>query len=451
MMYKGLIFIILTGNVFFLNAQDTTQISLLFLGDIMQHETQLQAAYNSKTGRYNYTECFKFLRPYFQSVDLTIGNLELTLGGKPFKGYPQFSAPDELAVALKNVGVDVLVTANNHSVDRRKKGLERTIKVLDSLQIMHTGTFADTVDRMNDYPLLIHRNGFTLALLNYTYGTNGIPVTKPNIVNLIDTALIRKDLVRARELKPDATIVFMHWGNEYENQPTRQQRMLAEFCFKHGAQLVIGAHPHVLQPMEWSKEKNQLVVYSLGNFVSGQRPRYRDGGAMLQVVLNKVISVDTAYTFINEAEYRLQWVYRATDAQRSFYVLPVASFEYDSTAFIKDESSRQAFKTFVDDSRKLLTKYNLGIDELSTHPPDTTITYTLFIAEARTSEEVYNILLQADSFSYGLASTNHETITSFYTGNFRSYEKAVQVMEKLKADWPELKIIRVINGVMGEE
>src|SRR5690606_33958239 len=173
-------------------AQDTTRISLLFAGDIMGHDSQIASAFDPDTKTYDYTSCFARMRPYIQSADIAFGNLEVTLAGPPYKGYPQFSSPDELAVTLKNVGMDVLVTANNHSLDRGKKGLERTIMMLDSLGILHTGTFRDTVERMNDYPLFVEKNGFNLALLNYTYGTNGIRVTKPNVINMIDTAVIRQ-------------------------------------------------------------------------------------------------------------------------------------------------------------------------------------------------------------------------------------------------------------------
>lgn len=454
MKYKLLSFLCLLcssgANVLF--AQDTARISLLFLGDIMQHETQINAAFNPKTGKHDYSNCFQFLRPYFQTADLTVGNLELTLGGKPYTGYPQFSAPDELVYALKDVGVDVLVTANNHSVDRRKKGLERTIRVLDSLGISHTGTFTDTVERMNDYPLLLHRNGFRLALLNYTYGTNGIPVTKPNVVNPIDTALIRKDLKRAKELNPDATIVFMHWGNEYQHQPTRQQRQLTEFCFQHGAQLVIGAHPHVLQPMEWNKEQNKLVVYSLGNFVSGQRPRYRDGGAMVQVDLLKVIHDTASVTKISQVGYRLQWVYRTIEGKREFIVLPVSTFEPDTTGFIKEEPARAAFKTFIDDSRLLLGNYNQNVPELTTIPPDTLITFSVRVAQASTSMEVYAILEQLEAFPYGLTSVyRDDRCTVFYTGKFNSLEKAEAYVNRIREAWPTAKAVRVVNGKLPGE
>jgi poly-gamma-glutamate capsule biosynthesis protein CapA/YwtB (metallophosphatase superfamily) len=429
------------------SGQDTTRVSLLFLGDIMQHDSQIQAAYNPSTGLYDYTECFKMLKPYFQSADLTLGNLELTLAGKPFKGYPQFSAPDELAVALKNVGVDVLVTANNHSVDRRRKGLERTIRVLDSLGILHTGTFRDTVERMNDYPLIIDKNGVKLALLNYTYGTNGIPVTKPNIVNPIDTALIRKDLERARELEADASIVFMHWGDEYQSQPNKTQRQLASHCFEHGATLVIGAHPHVLQPMEWDRENNQLVVYSLGNFVSGQRTRYRDGGGMLKVQLNKVMTDSTSRTSIDTANYMLQWVYKTIDSKRNFHVLPVSAVEHDPADFIHDEVSRQAFKTFVEDSRKLLGKFNKGIGELNVIPPDTVIRHKVLLIGGQNSAVGEAVMPHPHTFVFGMEAHHDESgTTHWYTGNFEKWEAAERYRQQLSEDWPDCKVVTFING-----
>jgi len=365
-------FILISIGFLFLDrvtyGQDTTRLSLLFVGDIMQHDSQIKAAYDPASKTYDYSPCFQFVKPYFESVDLTIGNLELTLAGPPFKGYPQFSAPDELAIALKAAGMDVLVTANNHSVDRGRKGIDRTIQMLDSLEILHTGTFRDTVDRMNDYPMLLEKNGIKLALLNYTYGTNGIPVTKPNVVNLIDTVVIRKDIVKAKEANPDFVIVFTHWGLEYQSQPSKQQKLLTEFCFKLGAHAVIGSHPHVIQPMEWRKEKNQMVVYSLGNFVSGQRDRYKNGGAMVRMDFSKITKDSVVTSTIDSVGYILEWVYRTADVNKDYFILPVPSFENDTTGFIKDDISRLAFKTFIDDSRKLMQNYNLNLSEIKKQP-----------------------------------------------------------------------------------
>ncbi|MCK6617467.1 MAG: CapA family protein [Cyclobacteriaceae bacterium] len=426
-------------------AQDTTRLSLLFLGDIMQHDSQLQAAYDATTGQYNYEPCFRYARKYFMDADLTIGNLELTLGAKPYKGYPEFSAPDALAVELKNAGVDVLVTANNHSLDRRRKGLERTIRVLDSLQIMHTGTFRDTVERMNDYPLLISRNGINLALLNYTYGTNGIPVSKPNVVNLIDTAVIRKDLARAAELEPDLVIVFMHWGNEYQRQPSKQQRHLAEFCLRYGANLVIGAHPHVLQPMELRNNK-QLVVYSLGNFISGQRDRYRDGAAMVKVEITKVYSSDSlANTFITSAGHILHWVYRTPAARRTFYVLPVPDFENDTTGFIYDEPSKLAFKTFLTDARALLQADTYKIQEIKTPSADTIVRYRIsWMVPA--SEKDLTAGLETTDYYFGIeVATDAAGNQQMTAGSFRKQRDAEAYLERIRKRFPDAQLQEFIN------
>ena len=170
----------------------TDTLRLLFVGDLMQHQGQINAARTS-TG-YDYSTCFAYVKEEIKKADLSIANLEVTLGGKPYKGYPAFSAPDEFLTAIHDAGFNVLVTANNHSLDRGKSGLERTIQLIDSLKVPHAGTYINADEREKKYPLLLEKNGFRIALLNYTYGTNGIPVTPPNIVNYIDTAIIVKDI-----------------------------------------------------------------------------------------------------------------------------------------------------------------------------------------------------------------------------------------------------------------
>jgi capsule synthesis protein PGA_cap len=188
-------------------------------------------------------------------------------------------------------------------------------------------------------------------------------------VNLLDTAIMRKDIAKAKELAPDAIIVFTHWGSEYQSLPSKSQKDLTQFCFDQGVQLVIGAHPHVIQPMEWRKQSNQFVAYSLGNFVSGQRKRYTDGGAMAYLELQKIrYTPDSSVTSIDSAGYYLEWVYRTVDSNKDYYMIPVAKIENDSTNFIKDAVSKAAAKTFVDDSRLLYKKYNQNVPERMTLP-----------------------------------------------------------------------------------
>lgn len=422
-------------------AQDTIRLSLLFTGDIMQHDSNINTAYDAPLKKYDYSFCFEYMVPILSAPDLTIGNLELTLGGSPHKGYPQFSAPDALAVELKKIGFDILVTANNHSLDRRRKGVDRTIRVLDSLGIVHTGTFVDSISRAATYPLFVEKSGFRISLLNYTYGTNGIPVTKPNVVNYIDTVVMKADFDKARLQKPDIILVFMHWGFEYQSLPNAEQKRLTEFCFRNGVQLVIGAHPHVVQPMEWNKEKNQLVAYSLGNFISGQRPRYRDGGAMLWVDLMKVKSDSTAVTTINDASYELEWV----EKSNGFVMRPFRYFEGD-TLFLKDKMARDAKDLFVKDSRALFAKHNKNITERKANVSLDSIHYSIQIEPFPTADSTW--LADPLVEFYGIDSVDVvNTPRRALVGNFPDYELAQQAMIDLSAKnvFRRVRIVRRVD------
>ena len=146
-------------------ASDTTSLSLLFIGDIMNHDAQIKAAYDSASTVYDYDTTFAYIRGVISDADIAIANLELTFAGKPYKGYPRFSAPDELAFAIKNSGIDCLVLANNHAYDTGKEGLERTHQVLENLGFQPTGTFVDSVEKMENHPLYLEKSGIRSALL----------------------------------------------------------------------------------------------------------------------------------------------------------------------------------------------------------------------------------------------------------------------------------------------
>lgn len=341
---------------------EISEFSLIFTGDIMQHDSQIKGAYNPDSKAYEYDSNFYYLKDILSSADYTIANLELTLGGTPYKGYPTFSSPDNLAVSLKNNGVDCLVTANNHSADRRKKGIVRTIDVLDSLDFPHTGTFKSQAARDSLYPMLIEKNGFRIALLNYTYGTNGIPVPSPTIVNLIDRNIMKLDLEKAKAMKPDKIITIIHWGWEYQSYPNPDQKSTANFLVNNGADIIIGMHPHVLQPMEnyydTALQKDIVKVYSLGNFVSNQRKRKTDGGSILRIELQKTGDLVT----IKEVGHLLTWVRtKVIDNRKFWYVLPASYFEQNSDALESSELTKM--KLFIDDSRGLLSKSNINVPE----------------------------------------------------------------------------------------
>ena len=343
------------------NSINSQEISFLFMGDIMGHGPQIKSAWQENKKQYEYSEVFNHLEDIISSVDFAIGNLEVTLAGKPFKGYPQFSSPDELAVACKNSGMDVLVTANNHSCDRKNKGIVRTLDVLDSLKILHTGTFKDVNKRERNNLLVLSKEGIKVGLLNYTYGTNGLPFSDPVYVNLVDSVLIKKDVINAKNKDLDKLIVFVHWGYEYKDFPNSYQKKYNRFFQDLGVDVVIGSHPHVIQPMVYSKENNHefLTVFSLGNFVSNQRAERKDGGAMFRLSFQKTDN----NILISRKEYIPVWVHKFIEKEKyHFQILPCARPIYNEKYFSNKEDF-QKMKTFLDNTRAHLNTNNLAIKE----------------------------------------------------------------------------------------
>lgn len=343
------------------------KISLLFIGDIMGHDEQIWSAENRETHTFNYDDVFKYIKPVLSEADIAIANFEVTLGGPPYTGYPQFSSPAELAVACRDAGIDYFVNANNHAADRGKKGILSTIFKLDSIGIPHTGTFLNSACRDSLTPLMINRKGFSIALLNYTYGTNGIVVPEPVIVNALDKDLITGDISKARAKNADIIILFLHWGTEYDTIPSKSQTALANYFFSLGVDLVIGSHPHVLQKMIWAKDqpagKDGIVVYSLGNFISNQRKPKTDGGSIVRIELTRVGNAIK----ISDAGYYLTWVYTPIEKYRKkFFILPCSEFE-GKPEFFGTSGEFIQMKKFIDDSRSLLYKQNTGIKEYITN------------------------------------------------------------------------------------
>jgi poly-gamma-glutamate synthesis protein (capsule biosynthesis protein) len=329
----------------------------------MGHDEQIWSAENRETHLYNYDDVFEYIKPVVSDADIAIANFEVTLGGTPYTGYPQFSSPADLAISCKNAGIDYLVTANNHAADRGKKGIISTINKLDSIGIPHTGTFLNSSCRDSLTPLMIYRNGTSIALLNYTFSTNGIIVPEPVIVNMLDKELITKDVKKAKDKKADIIILFLHWGTEYDTIPSKNQVDLAEYFRSIGVNLVIGSHPHVLQKMERirndSTKNDFMVVYSLGNFISNQRKPKTDGGSMVRVEFTRN---GDEYS-ISNAGYYLTWVYTPiVKYRKNFFILPCSEFENKPDFFDKHDAFLQ-MKKFIRDSRELLTKQNISIKE----------------------------------------------------------------------------------------
>lgn len=270
------------------------------VGDIMCHGPQYRDAYDSETKTYDFKPCFSEIKSYLQDADLTIGNLETTLNGpeKGYSGYPLFNTPDSILDALKDAGFDVLTTANNHSLDTRYEGLVRTLDKLDEYGFDHTGTFRNKTEREENL-LIKDVNGIKFGIIAATdssnIGTSSAPeADQSSVINMLSIEKMRTDIQKLRDNGAEVVIVMMHWGPEYVRQPSDGMVENAEAIIKVGADVILGSHPHVLEPIQKITVQRDdgstaegLVVYSMGNFVSNQDPPYKDTGMIVYLDFEK--------------------------------------------------------------------------------------------------------------------------------------------------------------------
>lgn len=300
------------------------------IGDIMCHNTQYTDAYNSNTDTYDFSYVFKDIKAKIKTADIAVGNLETTFAGKSvgYSSYPTFNTPESLADNLKDLGLDVLTTANNHSLDKGYKGIESTIDYLDKADISHTGTFKSEEDQ--NKILIKNVKDVKIAFLSYTYGTNGIkvPTGKDYCINLIDKDLIKKQLELAKAENPDIICVSMHWGIEYQTKQNKEQEALADFLFENGVNIILGSHPHVLQPMEKrtitledGSTKDGFVIYSLGNFMSGQVKENTKNSIILDLKITK--KAQDGKISIDSVNYTPIYMYKSTAKTKAYKILDI--------------------------------------------------------------------------------------------------------------------------------
>lgn len=330
------------------------EIKVAAVGDILMWGTQIASA--NKNGGYSFDSMFSKVRPYLQNADLTIGNLETTLSGReqryqkknPKTGYPMFNCPDELAGTLKRSGFDVLTTANNHCMDRGVRGLKRTLAVLDRHGLAHTGTYRSYAESKNY--LIRSVKGVRVGILAYTYGTNYIPVPHPWMVNRTQQSKILSDLRELRK-KTDVIIVALHFGREFHRFPSEKQRSLARLLLNNGADVILGAHPHVLQPMV--RKNGKFVIYSLGNFIS--KKMWNKLQTESGVIVNLTIRMEAGQpAYVSSVSYIPTWTQHSiANGRSSFRVIPVRRFLLHPDARI-NASARQTLKKVWRDTTTLL-------------------------------------------------------------------------------------------------
>lgn len=296
---------------------DFTEAKLIAVGDIMMHGMQIKSGYNYQTNSYSYQSFFTEVKDILSTGDWVIGNLETTLAGPEsgYTGYPLFNAPATLADAIKWVGFNILTTANNHSLDRKEKGLLKTLENLRARDIYPVGTAASLAESQEI--LMVEKNEILMAFLAYTYGTNGIPIPqgKNYLVNLINEQRIIQDINKAKQKGADIITVALHFGEEYQRLPNTQQKQLVENLVNGGADIILGSHSHVVQPYkifkiteENGETRQAVVIYSMGNFISNQIRKYTDLGVIFQVNIQKSFPKETIK--ISAVKALPTWVHR---------------------------------------------------------------------------------------------------------------------------------------------
>ncbi len=342
-------------------------INIKATGDIMFHPSQLDGAYDAATGTYDFTNSFREVKSIFQSADLAIANFEGTTAGNKvyaYQGYPLFNAPDEVLDAIKDAGFDVLSTVNNHCLDTRKAGIIRTIEQIQKRGMDTIGTY---IEKPEHRVLIKDIKGIKVAFMAYTEMVNGLEslLTEEELdsmVNIVNETKMKEDIKYAKEQKADIIIAYMHWGNEYSRLENQNQDNLADMLFKEGVDIILGSHPHVIQPskiLDYNGKK-KFVTFSMGNFISNQRietlgpygigesvAKYTEDGVIVNIEIEK--KGETGEVSIKKIDYTPLWVYKGINENgRTEHVI------YPAMSYIESDelnnNSKERMRRSYDDT-----------------------------------------------------------------------------------------------------
>lgn len=310
------------------------KVSLFAVGDALIHDAVYNDAKTNEIGNdgyniYDFKPMLEYIKPIAQSHDLSFYNQETIIGGKNLglSNYPMFNSPDEIGINMIESGFNIVNLATNHTMDKGKDGAIYSANFWENQEVYTTGSY--TSEEKKDNIQIKEKNGITYAVLAYTYGTNGLPVPEgyEYLVNLWSTSndkayeeykeKVKTDIEKIRN-KVDILIVSMHWGNEYTHIPTWYQKDSAQFLSDQGVDIIIGTHPHVIQPIEYIN--NTLVIYSLGNFISAQEEENTRVGMMVSLDINKHIENNQTTIKIDNVKAELIWTYH--QRYRNFKVIP---------------------------------------------------------------------------------------------------------------------------------
>lgn len=341
-------------------------VKIAVVGDLMCHSPQFNYAKVSKDS-FDFNPVYRYIKENLENADFTFGNLETVIGekGSTYLGYPRFKSPKDYVTALAQNGFDFLCFANNHTLDQGEQGVLNTIRTLNENNIGYTGAFNSQSDR--DSIRILKLNGIKIALLAYSYGTNGsvIPKGKDYLINLIDYNLIEKDIHSAKQNGAEIVLVNFHFGNEYQRFPSDYQKEVVKKTIEFGADLITASHPHVIQPIEFYKTNGAtldsgIAAYSLGNFISNQRQRYTDAGVILYLILEK--NLNTKKIALKSVEYLPTWVFKGkTEFGNEFLILPLQK-NFDSFNFLS-QTDKAKMKQALIDTEEIITAYTKNVKQ----------------------------------------------------------------------------------------
>jgi len=272
-------------------------ITISAVGDAMAHESQLIHDYNKDPDIYDFMPSFTHIKPTIQKSDFAFANLETTISGEsfPYTGYPRFNTPISYAEALQDCGFDLVTLANNHALDMGEVGVKNTLENLEKIGMDNTGISLNEEDYSEYY--ITDIKGIKTAIIAYSYNVSRVrKFENPDFVQRYwgDIELVEADIKKVRELGAEVVILSVHWGEEYRRSYSTKQKKLAEQYIALGADVVIGSHPHVVQPLERitvdmpdGSTKEGIVAFSLGNFISNQKARYKYAGIVVNINITK--------------------------------------------------------------------------------------------------------------------------------------------------------------------
>ncbi len=317
--------------------------TLAAVGDIMFYDTQLMDAQQEDLS-YDFTDCFLAVSAYTMSADLTVGNLEMNMtGSTPYTGKPYWNAPETLATSLKDIGFDVMLTANTYSITNGINGLASTAKFLNSVGIDHVGTHISDPDETPGAGAIMREvNGIKIAFIGFTKGVDGrtLPTNNEYAVDLlysdytdtytkVDSSKILDRIDDAKSLNPDVIVALCHWGSEYEIAVSESQQDITDLMLENGVDVILGSHSHVAGPMGYvdvttkdGEDKTCFVAYSLGNFISDMDNEFSMESLIVNLEFTK--SGATGETSVTAAEYTPLYILDAGEGvEGRFQVLPI--------------------------------------------------------------------------------------------------------------------------------